>query len=49
MHTCCTRRCLICGKVKDLTCNAIDTSVAWLCDDCRNTLLEMMSEYNYSH
>lgn len=41
-----TRQCLVCGTLENYSASmtAVDTSLPWLCDRCRETLLKLIKE-----
>ena len=46
-----TRQCLVCGTLENYSASvtACDTSLPWLCDRCRNTLLKLIEDANTSN
>ena len=43
-----TRQCLVCGTLENysVSMTAVDTSLPWLCDRCRETLLKLIKDFN---
>lgn len=41
-----TRQCLVCGTLENYSASmtAVDTSLPWLCDRCRETLLKLIED-----
>lgn len=48
-----SRVCLVCGETEryssPTTATIVDTSLPWLCDRCRNTLLKLIEDTNTSN
>ena len=46
-----TRQCLVCGTLENYSVSmaVVDTSLPWLCDRCRNTLLKLIEDANTSN
>ena len=41
-----TKQCLVCGTLENYSASitAVDESLPWLCDRCRNTLMKLIKE-----
>ena len=46
-----TRQCLVCGTLENysVSMTAVDTSLPWLCDRCKSTLLKLIEDANTSN
>ena len=46
-----TRQCLVCGTLENysVSMTAVDISLPWLCDRCRETLLKLIEDANTSN
>lgn len=43
-----TRQCLVCGTPENysVSMTVVDTSLPWLCDRCKSTLLKLINDFN---